>query len=94
MKIFVDTSALYSLMVRSDNNHVDRDLHQDGIAAVLTANRRQLSLVDCISFEVCRQRSIDRIFTFDPHFWEQGFLPVYYTSGDTVQHGGFDADDK
>lgn len=131
MKIFVDTSALYSLMDRSDNNHliagalwervlmdghelittnyimvetfalvqnrlgisaaqdlqgdiaplldvewVGRELHQTGIAAVLTANRRQLSLVDCISFVICRQRGIDRIFAFDPHYWEQGFLPV------------------
>jgi len=39
----------------------------------LTAARRQLSLVDCISFEVMRRRGIKTAFTFDDHFAEQGF---------------------
>ena len=47
--------------------------HQAGIAAMLTANRRQLSLVDCVSFEICRQRNIKDVFAFDQHFEEQGF---------------------
>lgn len=40
-------------------------------SAVLESDRRKLSLVDCISFEV--MRSIARVFCFDPHFAEQGF---------------------
>lgn len=52
---------------------VDAALHQLGVTAVLTANRRQLSLVDCISFIVCRRRQIQDVFAFDPHFAEQGF---------------------
>lgn len=130
--IFVDTSALYSLLDRNDANHaeasrqwrrlladdshlvtsnhvlvetaalvqgrlgmdakrdfhesiapllavhwVDNALHAQGVSAVLTANRRRLSLVDCVSFVVCRRLSIDRVFAFDPHFSEQGFLPPY-----------------
>lgn len=52
---------------------VDAALHQAGITAVLTANRRQLSLVDCISFIICRRQQIQDVFAFDPHFAEQGF---------------------
>ncbi len=132
MRLFVDTSALYSLMDRNDQNHtaaqsiwkqvladdielvtsnyvlmevtaliqsrigiaalrdfdesiaalmtvywVDSGLHATGIAAVLAANRRRLSLVDCVSFSVCRRLSIEHVFAFDPHFDEQGFLPAY-----------------
>ena len=53
---------------------VDAALHDLGVTAVLTANRRQLSLVDCISFAVCRQRGIRRVFAFDQHFAERGFV--------------------
>ncbi len=52
---------------------VDESLHQRGLSAFLSANRRKLSLVDCISFEVARELAIPRIFTFDKHFTEQGF---------------------
>ena len=53
---------------------VDQQMHQAGVAALLTANRRKLSLVDCISFETCRQLGIRDVFTFDQHFQEQGFV--------------------
>ena len=49
------------------------ELHEAGVAAVLAAQRRQLSLVDCISFDVMRRRSLQTAFTFDRHFAEQGF---------------------
>ncbi len=52
---------------------VDEPSHRAGVTAVLTAGRRGLSLVDCVSFEVMRQRGIRTAFTFDPHFAEQGF---------------------
>lgn len=52
---------------------VDAAVHELGVTAVLTANRRQLSLVDCISFAVCRRHGIQRVLAFDPHFAEQGF---------------------
>lgn len=55
---------------------IDETLHKIGVSAVLAANRRQLSLVDCTSFEVIRQYQIDRVFTFDPHFREQGFSVI------------------
>ena len=52
---------------------VDEPLHQAGIAAVLAAGRRQLSLVDCVSFEVMRRLRLAQAFAFDRHFEDQGF---------------------
>jgi uncharacterized protein len=55
---------------------IDADLHRLGIDATLIAARRSLSVVDCISFRVMRQREIDVAFTLDSHFREQGFTVV------------------
>jgi predicted nucleic acid-binding protein len=40
---------------------------------VLAANQRQLSLVDCSCFESMRRLGVERVFSFDKHFREQGF---------------------
>ena len=52
--------------------------HASATAALLAANRRGLSLVDCTSFQVMRRIGITRAFAFDRHFSEQGFevLPL------------------
>ena len=55
---------------------VDANLHGDALAALLTAGRRHLSLVDCVSFETMRRLQIRRAFTFDDHFAEQGFQVI------------------
>ena len=55
---------------------VDEELHRAAVMALLTANRRQLSLVDCVSFAAMRQLSIEHYFGFDEHFVEQGFTAV------------------
>jgi uncharacterized protein len=47
--------------------------HRSGVAALLSASRRDLSLVDCVSFEVMRTSGINTVFAFDKHFKEQGF---------------------
>jgi predicted nucleic acid-binding protein len=52
---------------------VDAELHAEGTAALLTANRRELSLVDCISFACMRRQGLTRALHFDRHFREQGF---------------------
>ena len=55
---------------------VDADLHSRAIGALLTAGRRNLSLVDCVSFEVMREMDLETVFAFDAHFAEQGFRLV------------------
>lgn len=52
---------------------VDEACHRAGVTALLTAASRQLSLVDCVSFEIMRQLGIRTAFSFDRHFEEQGF---------------------
>lgn len=47
--------------------------HRAGVTALLTANRRQLSLVDCVSFLVMRQLTLKTAFAFDRDFNAQGF---------------------
>ena len=55
---------------------VSAELHRVGVAGVLAARRRDLSLVDCVSFEVMRHQGIQAAFAFDKHFREQGFVDV------------------
>jgi len=55
---------------------IDSQRHATSVAALLTASRRNLSLVDCASFEAMRRLSITSAFTFDKHFIEQGFISV------------------
>jgi len=52
---------------------VDEFLHHAGITSMLAANRRELSLVDCVSFDMMRRLGLKRVFAFDRHFKEQGF---------------------
>ena len=52
---------------------VEREAHERAVSALIAANRRELSLVDAVSFDVMRQRGLDRAFAFDRHFGEAGF---------------------
>jgi predicted nucleic acid-binding protein len=54
----------------------DEAAHGRAMAALLTANSRNLSLVDCVSFVLMRDLGLDSVFTFDAHFREQGFRCV------------------
>lgn len=55
---------------------VDREIHRSSVSALLSAARRNLSLVDCVSFEIMRTLGVNTAFTFDPHFKEQGFSVI------------------
>ncbi len=55
---------------------VDESTHEAGLNAMLTAGKRTLSLVDCVSFELMRRYGIETAFTFDKHFKQQGFKCV------------------
>lgn len=52
---------------------IDAEEHERALAGLLIAGRRHLSLTDCSSFETMRRIGIQRVFSFDPHFSEQGF---------------------
>lgn len=52
---------------------VTASIHLAGVSALLAASSRNLSLVDCVSFESMRRVGIKSVFTFDPHFSRQGF---------------------
>lgn len=55
---------------------VDKNQHEGALTAFLGANRRQLSLVDCSCFETMRRLGIEKVFTFDEHFRDQGFKVI------------------
>jgi len=48
-------------------------MHEQAVNAMLISNRRDISLVDCVSFECMWRMDIRRVFTFDAHFSDQGF---------------------
>jgi predicted nucleic acid-binding protein len=52
---------------------VTREEHERAVEALLVADRRQLSVVDCTSFELMRRLEVRECLAFDRHFAEQGF---------------------
>ena len=70
MNVFIDTSALYAVLDADDERNreaeriwtklieivwVDEVIHRAAQHALLVSNRRSLSLVDCVSFEILRR---------------------------------------
>ncbi|MBW2368988.1 MAG: PIN domain-containing protein [Deltaproteobacteria bacterium] len=52
---------------------VDEPWYQRAIQRLFTRNNRDVSLVDCLSFEIMDTREIDYAFAFDKHFEENGY---------------------
>ena len=52
---------------------VDEEIHAAATAALFTAGRRKLSLVDCTSFELMRRHGISAALSLDADFAHQGF---------------------
>lgn len=50
---------------------VDELVHSMAMAALVAAQRRKLSLVDCVSFVVLRSKGAQMAFAFDQHFVEE-----------------------
>ena len=55
---------------------VSSEMHRAGVSVLLSVSRRNLSLVDCVSFEMMRALELKTAFVFDLHFKEQGFMMV------------------
>lgn len=69
-------SFVHELLTPVDLEWVTRDDHERAVEALLVADRRRLSLVDCTSFEVMRRVDARECLAFDQHFAEQGFAVV------------------
>lgn len=52
---------------------VDDDLYRRGTERLWKEDRRQVSLVDCVSFEFMKLKGVTIAFAVDPHFQEAGF---------------------
>ncbi len=52
---------------------VTKEVHSAAVSAHLMADRRTLSLVDCVSFEVMRRAGVRKAFAFDRHFQDYGY---------------------
>ena len=48
-------------------------VHDAAVSAFLTADRRRLSFVDCVSFELMRRRGIADALSLDADFQREGF---------------------
>jgi predicted nucleic acid-binding protein len=55
---------------------IDEALFRAGVEEWTSAERRHLSLVDCISFAFMRSRGIERAFAFDRDYAAAGFTLV------------------
>jgi predicted nucleic acid-binding protein len=52
---------------------VNGDWYTRAIQRLFALNNRNISLVDCLSFEIMESREITHAFSFDKHFPENGF---------------------
>jgi predicted nucleic acid-binding protein len=55
---------------------INTEEHERAMDIFLSENRRNLSFVDCSSFDTIQRLVIDKVFTFDGHFTEQGFAVI------------------
>lgn len=55
---------------------IEAELHARAVSALLAAARRDVSLVDWMSFELMRERGIEEAFAYDDDFEAQGFTLI------------------
>ncbi len=51
----------------------DKEWYERAIQRLLLQGQKDISLVDCLSFEIMESYELDYAFTFDKHFKENGF---------------------
>ena len=85
--VLVETSALvqhryglealrafvHEVLPALETEWVGADDHAAALAAVLASDRRNLSLVDCTSFELMRRHGLTEALALDEDFARQGF---------------------
>jgi predicted nucleic acid-binding protein len=55
---------------------IDEATHRLAVHAMLSADKRDVSLVDWTSFTVMRERRVGEAFAFDEDFRDQGYLVI------------------
>lgn len=140
MKIFVDTSGVFALLVKNDYMHVraklnfeyfsnnkvrlitssfvlvetaallqrkisleavqdftnkiyplleivwvDEELYSRSVQRLIFIKNREISLVDCLSFEIMEAQEMTHAFTFDKHFEVQGFTIAAFHGLDNIK---------
>ncbi len=55
---------------------ISRDVHEAAMAACMVAERKSLSLVDCVSLEILRRTGLKTVFSIHREFEQQGFVSV------------------
>ncbi|MDD3719279.1 MAG: PIN domain-containing protein [Actinomycetota bacterium] len=55
---------------------INEDIHGAAVSSIVVSGKRNLSLVDCSSFEIMRRLGVERAFAFERHFRDQGFSLV------------------
>ena len=53
---------------------IGADLYSRAVQRLLLLRQREISVVDCVSFEIMDAQEITHAFAFDKHFEEQGFV--------------------
>jgi len=53
---------------------ITEDIYQKAWKKMAVGKNEQISIVDWTSFEIMRDMNIERTFSFDVHFHQQGFL--------------------
>ena len=61
---------------------VNAEWHARAMQRVILESRKNLSLTDCLSFEIMEAREIREAFSFGKHFEEKGFTLTAYSSLD------------
>jgi predicted nucleic acid-binding protein len=77
--IFVDTSAWYALLDKSDANHHAAVNFKDSLDhPMVTSNYsdKTFSFTDCTSFSLMERVEITEVFAFDDHFMQYGVFSV------------------
>lgn len=61
-----------------DVEWVDGPVHRAAIQTLVLVGRRDLSLVDCVNFQIMQSLGLRHAFAFDRHFEERGYtLPPF-----------------
>jgi predicted nucleic acid-binding protein len=73
----------YKIIPLLETVWVDEGWHSRAFQRLQAERNRNVSLTDCLSFEIMEAREITTAFTFDKHFTERGFTLAAFHDLDT-----------